>query len=53
VQQAKRIFLATGVEISQVLELKKDDTLYISEGEIFFKSAGVVPPFLGGGAAIP
>ncbi|KAI9906269.1 hypothetical protein PsorP6_016411 [Peronosclerospora sorghi] len=38
--RAKRLFLASGAEISDVDELQNNDTLYISQGEAFYKSLG-------------
>ncbi|KAI9908405.1 hypothetical protein PsorP6_003954 [Peronosclerospora sorghi] len=37
---AKRLFLSSGAEISDVDELQNNDTLYISQGEAFYKSLG-------------
>ncbi|KAI9912606.1 hypothetical protein PsorP6_004999 [Peronosclerospora sorghi] len=38
--RAKLLFLSSGVEISEVDELQNNDTLYISQGEAFYKSLG-------------
>ncbi|GLE03076.1 hypothetical protein PINS_up011955 [Pythium insidiosum] len=38
--KAKRVFLASGAEIQDVDELQNNDTLYVSQGEPFYKSAG-------------
>lgn len=38
--KAKRIFLASGTEISNIDELQNNDTLYVSQGEPFYKSSG-------------
>lgn len=38
--RAKRLFLASGAEISDVDELQNNDTLYVSQGEAFYKSLG-------------
>ncbi|GMF13152.1 unnamed protein product [Phytophthora lilii] len=38
--RAKRLFLASGAEISDVDELQNNDTLYVSQGEAFYKSHG-------------
>ncbi|KAI9907731.1 hypothetical protein PsorP6_016579 [Peronosclerospora sorghi] len=38
--RAKRLFLSSGAEISDVDELQNNDTLYISQGEAFYKSFG-------------
>ncbi|KAL7688993.1 putative small GTP-binding protein [Plasmopara halstedii] len=40
--RAKRLFLASGAEISDVDELQNNDTLYVSQGEAFYKSLGPV-----------
>ncbi|KAI9910086.1 hypothetical protein PsorP6_010132 [Peronosclerospora sorghi] len=39
-ERAKRLFLSSGAEISDVDELQINDTLYISQGEAFSKSLG-------------
>ncbi|KAI9915129.1 hypothetical protein PsorP6_007720 [Peronosclerospora sorghi] len=36
----KRLFLSSGAEISDVDKLQNNDTLYISQGEAFYKSLG-------------
>lgn len=38
--KAKRVFLQSGAEITDVDELQNNDTLYISQGEPFYKSVG-------------
>ncbi|KAI9908155.1 hypothetical protein PsorP6_016216 [Peronosclerospora sorghi] len=38
--RVKRLFLSSGAEISDVDELQNNDTLYISQGEAFYKSLG-------------
>ena len=38
--RAKRLFLASGAEISDVNELQNNDTLYVSQGEPFYKALG-------------
>jgi hypothetical protein len=38
--KAKRVFLASGAEITDVDELQNNDTLYISQGEPFYKAVG-------------
>ncbi|TMW64509.1 hypothetical protein Poli38472_011389 [Pythium oligandrum] len=38
--KAKRVFLASGAEIQDVDELQNNDTLYISQGEGFYKAVG-------------
>lgn len=38
--RAKRVFLASGAEIQDVDELQNNDTLYVSQGEPFYKTAG-------------
>lgn len=40
--KAKRVFLANGAEVLNVDGLQNNDTLYISEGEPFYKTAGKV-----------
>ncbi|KAI9909070.1 hypothetical protein PsorP6_014950 [Peronosclerospora sorghi] len=40
VLRAKRLFLASGAESSDVDELQNNDTLYISQGEAFYKLLG-------------
>lgn len=40
--RAKRVFLASGAEIQDVDELQNNDTLYVSQGEPFYKTAGTV-----------
>jgi hypothetical protein len=44
--RAKRLFLASGAEISDVDELQNNDTLYVSQGEPFYKSLGMGSFFL-------
>ncbi|KAI9909897.1 hypothetical protein PsorP6_010035 [Peronosclerospora sorghi] len=39
-ERAKRLFLSSGAEISDVDELQNNDTLYISQGEPFYNSLG-------------
>ncbi|KAI9915993.1 hypothetical protein PsorP6_007527 [Peronosclerospora sorghi] len=36
--RAKWLFLSSGAEISDVDEIQNNDTLYISQGEAFYKS---------------
>lgn len=36
--RAKRLFLASGAEVSDVDELQNNDTIYVSQGEAFYKS---------------
>lgn len=38
--RAKRVFLASGAEITDVDELQNNDTLYVSQGEAFYKALG-------------
>lgn len=38
--KAKRVFLQSGAEITDVDELQNNDTLYISQGEPFYKAVG-------------
>jgi hypothetical protein len=38
--RARRVFLASGAEISDVDELQNNDTLYVSQGEPFYKALG-------------
>lgn len=40
--RAKRLFLASGAEISDVDELQNNDTLYVSQGEAFYKALGTI-----------
>lgn len=41
--RAKRVFLASGAEITDVDELQNNDTLYVSQGEAFYKALGKYP----------
>lgn len=43
--RTKRLFLASGAEISDVDELQNNDTLYVSQGEAFYKSLGTGSQF--------